>query len=268
MPASVPFLAMSATLPLRSLRYIHNSLGLSKNTVLIELRLDRPNIVLCGIPIRGTLDDHADLNKLVLEKNEDSETTIILGDIPKTIVFVDNVSVVMRVVYQLRWLLPARLQDADVVRPYHGEASASGNAQMQQLFREGITRLLVCASAAGMGVDVNDVERFAQWQFPLCATFDDLWQMFGRCARDPKLAGLAMLIYEPSKIVDWAIGDGHVLEGFRAYNKPAGMDTQPFCDLSYSGEKPDVINETQRKVSKQDASLLWWVSLRSCNGGT
>ena len=105
LPASVPFLAMSVTLPWRSLRYIHNSLGLSKNTVLIKLRLDRPNIFLCAIPIHGTLDDHADLNMLVPEINEDFETTIIPGNIPNTMVFVDNVSAVMRVVHQLRWLL-------------------------------------------------------------------------------------------------------------------------------------------------------------------
>ena len=88
----------------------------------------------------------------------------------------------------------------------------------------------MCTLAAGMGVYVNDVERVAQWQFPLLATFDDLWQRFGRCAQDPKLAGLAILFYEPSKIVDWGVGDGHVLEGFRAYNKPANTDTQAFCD--------------------------------------
>ena len=184
LPASVPFLAMSATLPQRSLRYIHNSLGLSKNTVLIKLCLDWPNIFLCAIPIHGTLDDHADLNMLVPEINEDSGTTIIPGDIAKTMVFVDNVSAVMRVVHQLRWLLPAHLRDANVVRPYLSEASASGNTKTQQLFREGVSRLLVCTSAAGMAVDVNDVERVAQWRFRLLATFDDLWQRFGRCAQD------------------------------------------------------------------------------------
>ncbi|KAF8244903.1 hypothetical protein K440DRAFT_557531, partial [Wilcoxina mikolae CBS 423.85] len=40
LPASVPFLAMSATLPRRSLQYIHRSLDLSKNTVLIKMPLD------------------------------------------------------------------------------------------------------------------------------------------------------------------------------------------------------------------------------------
>jgi hypothetical protein len=111
-----------------------------------------------------------------------------------------------------------------------------------------------------MGVDVNDVERVAQWRFPLLATFNDLWQRFSKCARDSKLSGLGMLFYEPSKIVDWGVGDGHVLEGFPAYTKPTGTDTQAFCDHLYTGEKPDVINEAQRKVSKQDASLLWCIS--------
>ncbi|KAF8242679.1 hypothetical protein K440DRAFT_510302, partial [Wilcoxina mikolae CBS 423.85] len=64
LPASVPFLAMSATLPRRSLQYIHQSLGLSKNTVLIKMPLDRPNIFLCAVPIRGTQQNHADLNVL------------------------------------------------------------------------------------------------------------------------------------------------------------------------------------------------------------
>jgi hypothetical protein len=115
-----------------------------------------------------------------------------------------------------------------------------------------------------MGVDVNDVERVVQWQFPHLATFDNLLQRFGRCVRDPKLSGLAMFFYEPSKIVDWGIGDGHVLEGFWAYNQPACTDTQAFCDHLYTRENPDVINEPQRKVSKQDPSFLWWVCSRGC----
>jgi len=77
-----------------------------------------------------------------------------------------------------------------------------------------------------------------------------------------------MLFYERSKIVDWGIGNGHVLEGFLAYNKPAGTDTQAFCDHLSTREKPDVINEVQRKVSKQDPSLLCWVSLRGCRRRT
>jgi hypothetical protein len=69
------------------------------------LHLDWPNIVLCGIPIHGKSDNPAELNMVVPEMNDDSETTIIPGDTPKTMGFVDNVSMVMRVVQQLRWLL-------------------------------------------------------------------------------------------------------------------------------------------------------------------
>ncbi|KAF8242678.1 hypothetical protein K440DRAFT_523521, partial [Wilcoxina mikolae CBS 423.85] len=54
----------------------------------------------------------------------------------------------------------------------------------QQLFRDGTTRILVCTSAAGMGVDIPDVDRIAQWRFPLLGGFDDLWQRFGHAARD------------------------------------------------------------------------------------
>jgi len=123
------------------MQYIHNSLGLSKNTVLKTLRLDRQNIFLCAITIHGTLDNDTDLNMLVPEINKDSETTIIHGDILNNVFFVDNLSAVMRVVRQLRCLLPACLWDEDVVPPYHGEASASGNATIHQLFLEEITRL-------------------------------------------------------------------------------------------------------------------------------
>ena len=77
-----------------------------------------------------------------------------------------------------------------------------------------------------------------------------------------------MMVYELSKIDDWGVGDGHVLKGFQAYNKPASTDTQAFCDHLYTGEKPDVINEAQRKVSKQDPSLLWLVSSRGCRRRT
>jgi len=70
---------MSATLPQRSLRYTHNSLGLSKNTVVINQDLDRPNMFPCAIAIYRTLDIQADLTMIVLEMNQDSEITIMPG---------------------------------------------------------------------------------------------------------------------------------------------------------------------------------------------
>jgi hypothetical protein len=103
---SVPFLAMLVTQPWNTLRYIQNSLGLLKNSVPRKLPLDLAYSFLCAIPIHGTFDDHADLNMLVPELEQCSKTTIP-GDVPNMMVFVDNVSVVMYVVHQLRWLLPA-----------------------------------------------------------------------------------------------------------------------------------------------------------------
>jgi hypothetical protein len=63
----------------------------------------------------------------------------------------------------------------------------------------------VCTSAAGMGVDANNVELIAEWRFPLLATFNDLWQGFCQCGRDPKLCELDIGCYEPLTSVGWAL---------------------------------------------------------------
>jgi hypothetical protein len=44
----------------------------------------------------------------------------------------------------------------------------------------------------------------------------------------------------------------------------ASTDIQAICDKVYAWEKPDVINEVQRKGNKHDISFLQWASLRVC----
>jgi len=76
-----------------SLRYIDNRLRLSKITVLINQFLDVWNNNTCAIPIYGPLGDHVDFDLLIPEINTDCATTIIIGNIPNTLLLVHQQNV-------------------------------------------------------------------------------------------------------------------------------------------------------------------------------
>ncbi|KAF8475091.1 P-loop containing nucleoside triphosphate hydrolase protein, partial [Kalaharituber pfeilii] len=114
-------------------------------------------------------------------------------------IFVDDCTEAQRIVSFLRGLLHPELQEdgAKLIKPF----SASLSNQFREIaiedFRQGDTRILVCTDAAGMGVDIPDVELVVQWDIKDFLTLSDLWQRLGRAGRDPNIQATAV-VYAPS----------------------------------------------------------------------
>ncbi|KAL7271713.1 ATP-dependent DNA helicase RecQ [Rhizina undulata] len=195
----VPFMCLSAILPSRSLTWIHNNLHLTPNTLLIKNAINRPNIYLACAPIQGNLDIREDLNILIPPITDTSY--FMPESIPKTMLFVDDRVSAQDIVFQLMQLLPVPLQHLPGVRAYSSITSRKVNEKHVQLFICGEIRILGYTDAAGLGVNIEDVERIVQWNLPLSNSFDTLWQSIGRCVRNKDLKGMGLLFFEHDKAV-------------------------------------------------------------------
>ncbi len=51
---------------------------------------------------------------------------------------------------------------------------------------------MVATTALEMSMNIPDVDRIVQWDFPLKDDIGDLWQRFGRVARDEGKRGIAI----------------------------------------------------------------------------
>ena len=65
-----------------------------------------------------------------------------------------------------------------------------------KLFRDGDTRMLICMDAAGMGLDIPDIDIIIQWGVSSILTFSGWYQRGGRASCDPRCSGLFILYYQ------------------------------------------------------------------------
>lgn len=110
-------------------------------------------------------------------------------------------------VYDSELLATSNSEDGDaafdrrnVIRVYHSIKSDEYKTTNMKAFKENRVRILLATEAVGMGCDIPDVVRVIQYGMPkdICT----LIQRLGRAVRDPELFGLAILIIQPSSLVD------------------------------------------------------------------
>ncbi|KAF8457085.1 P-loop containing nucleoside triphosphate hydrolase protein [Kalaharituber pfeilii] len=191
-----PVLCLSATLSRRAMRFIHKDLSLHSPTSLIQNTMDRPNVFLTAIPIaHGNIKLRKELESVILMNCSDP------GRIRKTMIFIDSRQTVCSVVDQLERRLAPVLQGREVIMDYSTILSEQRREATMLNFKDSLirrkknTRVLVCTEAAGMGLDVEDIEVVIQWTIPSHLNLPGFIQRAGRCARNPEIQGAAILYY-------------------------------------------------------------------------
>ncbi|KAF9549257.1 hypothetical protein CPC08DRAFT_823451 [Agrocybe pediades] len=184
-PSSVRFHAVSATMPAPTLRNVMDKLQMRKEeTHITHLSNDRPNIHLIVKEMKYSASSMKDLLTL-LKYTEGSRP-------PKFLVFTNKRSETEEAV-KAEWKdIPEELRSK--IRWFHSGMSAEFREAEIKKLKDGEIWGMICTDAAGMGLDIPDIELVVQWRFvpSLCTLF----QRLGRAARGPKTRGNAIYFVE------------------------------------------------------------------------
>lgn len=128
--------------------------------------------------------------------------------IPKTLVYVDARAKAQGVANHLRSVLGqsragkgmSQSELDGCIGVYSAIISPYNRDILMANFRRGDVRILVCTDACGMGLDIRDVERVAQFGITANLTISDLVQRIGRCARLDQIEGAAF-VFVPERYV-------------------------------------------------------------------
>ncbi|KAL1948711.1 hypothetical protein VTO73DRAFT_10517 [Trametes versicolor] len=221
LPKGTPVIAVTATLTARVRRDLHNVLHISKGrSRFINIGNDRPNVSMVVRACQHPQNTLLDTNFIIPQHPKTP------SDIPKTYIYVDNISIGNDIINHLCTLLAKRnpsLPAHELVRPFNATMSHEYRAAAMAAFRanppadwvpsarvgagqpssnseaissESYVRILVCTDAAGMGCNVVDVDLVVQWKLP--KTLSNWIQRAGRAARARNRTGLAVLLVERS----------------------------------------------------------------------
>lgn len=168
-------------------------------TKLIRRQIDRPNVYLARrrISNQSSFDD---LNFII--PNYACDIRLI----PKTMIFVDSRPMVCALTdYLLNRLALAWVRSAaerpppeDVVADYSTILSNERRLHVLDKFREGSCRVIACTDAAGMGIDIRDVQRVIQWKATSILSLTSYFQRAGRAGRDPSCHSVAIMFHQSS----------------------------------------------------------------------
>ncbi|KAI0675802.1 P-loop containing nucleoside triphosphate hydrolase protein [Trametes maxima] len=210
LPRGTPVIAMTATLTAKVQRTIHRVLLFGQSVApsrFINKGNDRPNVSIVVRACEHPLNSYHDLDFVI------PPSFACLEDVPKTYIYVDNISLGGEIIDYLnakiaacfrppltpdsnRWTLRAKPPPQGIVRPFNATLSQEYRGLAMAHFRRGSIRILVCTDAAGMGCNIPDIDRVVQWKLP--ATFSNFIQRAGRAARGRNREGLAVLLVEKS----------------------------------------------------------------------
>lgn len=152
----VPIMAVSAIMTPNTLEYVRKTLNLKTLVRLYRRPLDRPNITYTVAPI--TSSGFEDLKFLILPKISG------IGNIEKTMIFVDSIKKGIALGIYLQTLLPDNLKDRgnDIIKSFSSILEAKTKTDWLEDFLNGNTKIIICTDAAGIRVDIPDIRRVIQ----------------------------------------------------------------------------------------------------------
>jgi superfamily II DNA helicase RecQ len=145
LPKSTPIIAVTATLTPR----IHNDL-ITKlqfdhdNYLFINIGNNRPNVSQVVHAMEHLMNTYCDLDFLVPEDMSHPE------DIKKGFLYCDDINLGGNIVDNLNARVMLEFHGQGLICPYNAAMSRKYRADVMQLFKAGVVRILVCTDAAGM----------------------------------------------------------------------------------------------------------------------
>ena len=183
--ATVPFMALSATMTTSSENFITESANL-RNPFHIRRSIARPNITITTHEIRSD-SDFDQLNFMI------PNTAFLPHQILLAMIFIDNINEGMEVITHLRNRLAARLRfrGSELIRIYNGDLDSLTRKTYLDDFRNGDTRIFVGTDAMGMGIDIRRIKSVVQWGLSPILNMSVLYQRIGRAGRERTMSAYA-----------------------------------------------------------------------------
>ncbi|KAE8221020.1 hypothetical protein CF319_g5551 [Tilletia indica] len=186
----LPLLAVSATLPSRTVRAILPILDFgSKNTFAIDAGVDRVNVAYSLLPLQFSATSYLDILNL-FDPSPSSPAAL-----PKTLIYVQTRSAA----YAVATLLHKHYSKlgpewVDTVRPFTAFASPEYKQDIihSSFQPNGPIRILISTEAGGLGIDLPDIQLVVQFELP--HSILELAQHFGRVMRDRSRTGTSLLL--------------------------------------------------------------------------
>lgn len=261
----VPFLLMSATISPFVAAYLHQTLKLMTPTHILKRTIRRKNMRLVCARARANEKCWSDVDFLLPDQ------TMLPGCIPKTMIFVDDrnscqfISNYLRARLNVCYTLEQRVQYVSV---YTAALEISTRNIIMENFRSGKTRVLVCTDAAGMGMDIPDVQVVIQYRLSTSGgtlSIADLYQRLGRCARDQRIKGLALVFVENKFLLPAEIDeDESANPRYSDYKMAVSFDekdnVRQFSRHMYENRVKDLKNP----FAYLDPGILWFVNTYGC----
>ncbi|KAK7019991.1 ATP-dependent DNA helicase Q-like 3, partial [Favolaschia claudopus] len=190
LPRSTPFIAVTATLTPRVREDLVHKLQFDRsNYIFCSIGNDRPNVVQIVRALEHPANSFRDLDFLV-------DPDAAPHEIKRAFVYTDDIKEGGKLGDHLNERVNAEFRSRGLIRPYNAGMSPKYRAEVMALFKAGIIRILICTDAAGMGVDIPDIEIVVQWKLPKNLS---AWvQRAGRAARGRGRTGIAVMLVERS----------------------------------------------------------------------